>query len=40
MQNFCGNYAGNLWTETDSCNQLASSCEAYVANHPEAYSEA
>ncbi|KXJ95399.1 concanavalin A-like lectin/glucanase domain-containing protein [Microdochium bolleyi] len=38
--NFCGNYAGNLWTETDTCNQLASSCEAYVAGHPEAYTEA
>ncbi|KAH7035419.1 concanavalin A-like lectin/glucanase domain-containing protein [Microdochium trichocladiopsis] len=38
--NFCGNYAGGLWRETESCGKLASTCEAYVAGHPEAYTEA
>jgi len=38
--NFCGNYAGSLWRDSESCSQLASTCEAYVAKNPDAYTEA
>ncbi|KAI1779602.1 glycoside hydrolase family 16 protein [Hypoxylon cercidicola] len=38
--NFCGDYAGNLWGKADQCNQLASTCEEFVAGNPSSFSEA
>lgn len=36
---FCGDWAGNTWNQT-SCGQLAPTCEEYVSNTPEAFTEA
>ncbi|XDG07103.1 hypothetical protein ABKA04_006718 [Annulohypoxylon sp. FPYF3050] len=38
--NFCGDYAGNIWGKTDQCNQLAPTCEEFVANNPHSFQEA
>ncbi|KAI2469875.1 glycoside hydrolase family 16 protein [Annulohypoxylon bovei var. microspora] len=37
--NFCGDYAGNVWGEADQCNQLAPTCEEFVANNPDSFQE-
>ncbi|KAI1761104.1 concanavalin A-like lectin/glucanase domain-containing protein [Hypoxylon sp. FL1150] len=38
--NFCGDYAGNVWGKADQCNQLAPTCEEFVAGSPSSFSEA
>lgn len=36
---FCGSWAGAVWG-SGSCGSLASSCEAYVADNPAAFTDA
>ncbi|KXJ95544.1 family 16 glycoside hydrolase, partial [Microdochium bolleyi] len=36
----CGQWAGKVFGQDAQCAGLASSCEAYVANHPEAFASA
>lgn len=36
---FCGDWAGNTWNDTQ-CAHLAPTCEAFVSNNPNAFSEA
>lgn len=36
---FCGDWAGSVWT-SGSCASLASTCSAYVANNPAAFTNA
>ncbi|GAW14380.1 hypothetical protein ANO14919_037820 [Xylariales sp. No.14919] len=38
--NFCGAYAGNIWGVADQCNELAPTCEEYVAGNPSSFSNA
>ncbi|KAH0433604.1 mixed-linked glucanase [Colletotrichum camelliae] len=39
--NFCGDYAGNIWGQaSDTCNQVAPTCNEYVANNPTAFTSA
>ncbi|KAJ0289709.1 hypothetical protein COL940_001351 [Colletotrichum noveboracense] len=39
--NFCGDYAGNIWGQaSDTCNQVAPTCNEYVANNPSAFTSA
>ncbi|OTB03720.1 glycoside hydrolase family 16 protein [Hypoxylon sp. CI-4A] len=38
--NFCGDYAGNVWGKADRCNQLAPTCEEFVAGNPNSFQEA
>ncbi|KAI0457780.1 glycoside hydrolase family 16 protein [Xylaria acuta] len=35
--NFCGAYAGNIWGVADKCNELAPTCEEYVAGNPSSF---
>ncbi|KAI1393936.1 glycoside hydrolase family 16 protein [Hypoxylon trugodes] len=35
--NFCGDYADNIWGKADQCNQLAPTCEEYVASNPDSF---
>ncbi|TRX93114.1 hypothetical protein FHL15_005982 [Xylaria flabelliformis] len=35
--NFCGAYAGNIWGVADRCNELAPTCEEYVARNPSSF---
>ncbi|RMZ90832.1 hypothetical protein DV736_g1915, partial [Chaetothyriales sp. CBS 134916] len=37
---FCGDWAGEVWNETQSCMALAPTCEEYVTNNPQAFAEA
>jgi len=37
---FCGDWAGNVWQYYPACAPLASSCNAYVANNPSAFTQA
>lgn len=37
---FCGDWAGNTWSSDDTCAPLASTCDDYVQNNPEAFKEA
>ncbi|RMZ83979.1 hypothetical protein DV737_g1281, partial [Chaetothyriales sp. CBS 132003] len=37
---FCGDWAGEVWNETQSCMALAPTCEDYVTNNPQAFAEA
>ncbi|KAL8932952.1 MAG: hypothetical protein Q9216_006597 [Gyalolechia sp. 2 TL-2023] len=37
---FCGDWAGAVWATDSTCSALASSCQDYVQNHPEAFAEA
>ena len=36
----CGDWAGNVWGNYDTCSAKANSCEEYVMNKPEAFTEA
>lgn len=36
---FCGDWAGNTWSSS-SCSSLAPTCEQYVAQNPQAFTEA
>ncbi|KAI0470160.1 glycoside hydrolase family 16 protein [Xylaria cf. heliscus] len=38
--NLCGAYAGNIWGFADECNELAPTCEEYVAGNPESFANA
>ncbi|WDK11674.1 mixed-linked glucanase [Colletotrichum graminicola] len=39
--NFCGDYAATIWgSDGDTCNQRAPTCVEYVANNPDAFSNA
>ncbi|KAI2623511.1 glycoside hydrolase family 16 protein [Hypomontagnella submonticulosa] len=35
--NFCGDYAGNIWGKADQCDQLAPTCEEFVAGSPGSF---
>ncbi|KAH8197118.1 hypothetical protein TruAng_008723 [Truncatella angustata] len=35
--NFCGDYAGNLWNQSDCALTRGSSCTAFVASNPQAF---
>ncbi|KAI0447807.1 glycoside hydrolase family 16 protein [Xylaria telfairii] len=35
--NFCGAYAGNVWGLADKCNELAPTCEEFVAGNPSSF---
>lgn len=37
---FCGDWAGNVWGQSATCSSKASSCQDYVANNPEAFTDA
>ncbi|RMZ79645.1 hypothetical protein DV738_g3139, partial [Chaetothyriales sp. CBS 135597] len=37
---FCGDWAGQVWNETEGCRALAPTCEDYVTNNPQAFTEA
>lgn len=37
---FCGDWAGKVWDLNPECSALASTCDQYVANNPEAFSNA
>ena len=36
---FCGEWAGKVWGESESCSKLAGTCEEYVTGHPEAFED-
>ncbi|KPM44329.1 hypothetical protein AK830_g2144 [Neonectria ditissima] len=38
--NFCGDYGDATWKNYETCTKLADSCDAYVANNPEAFKNA
>ncbi|KKO99151.1 hypothetical protein THAR02_08742 [Trichoderma harzianum] len=38
--NFCGDYGDAVWGRTDQCDQFAPTCDEYVANNPEAFTNA
>lgn len=38
--NFCGDYGNAVWGKTDTCNQFAPTCAEYVAQNPEAFTNA
>ncbi|KAJ2979650.1 hypothetical protein NUW58_g7148 [Xylaria curta] len=38
--NFCGEYAGKIWGVTDQCDELAPTCEEYVARNPSSFNNA
>jgi hypothetical protein len=37
---FCGQWAGPAWSSSPQCAALAPSCEEYVSNNPQAFTEA
>ncbi|KXT07626.1 hypothetical protein AC578_10124 [Pseudocercospora eumusae] len=37
---FCGDWAGNAWSDDAQCSGLADTCSTYVENNPNAFSEA
>jgi Glycosyl hydrolases family 16 len=37
---FCGDWAGKVWNTSPTCSKLASTCEAYVSNNPDAFKTA
>ncbi|KAI1264204.1 glycoside hydrolase family 16 protein [Xylariaceae sp. FL1019] len=38
--NFCGVYAGQIWGDADRCDELAPTCEEYVAGNPSVFNNA
>ncbi|KAI0160412.1 glycoside hydrolase family 16 protein [Xylariaceae sp. FL1272] len=38
--NFCGAYAGSIWGDADRCDELAPTCEEYVAGNPSVFKNA
>ncbi|KAI4160379.1 MAG: hypothetical protein LQ342_005790 [Letrouitia transgressa] len=36
---FCGDWAGEVFSQDSTCSAVASSCQDYVQNHPEAFAE-
>lgn len=37
---FCGDWAGSVWSQSNTCSALAPTCEDYVQNNPGAFAEA
>ncbi len=37
---FCGDWAGNVWSQNTQCVALATTCDAYVGANPSAFSQA
>jgi len=37
---FCGQWAGKVWSDSETCSALGDSCDAYVGENPEAFSDA
>ena len=37
---FCGDWAGQAWSSDSQCSSKASTCEDYVQNNPDGFSEA
>lgn len=37
---FCGDWAGAVWAQDQTCSALASTCQDYVGQNPEAFAEA
>jgi hypothetical protein len=37
---FCGDWAGRVWSSDETCSALAAKCEDFVGAHPEAFSQA
>ena len=37
---FCGDWAGNVWSQDSTCSHLAPTCQQYVQNNPRAFQEA
>ncbi|KAK0703777.1 endo-1,3(4)-beta-glucanase-like protein [Lasiosphaeria miniovina] len=37
---FCGDWAGKVWAQDDTCSALAPSCSAYVGSSPSAFANA
>ncbi|EOO02045.1 putative glycoside hydrolase family 16 protein [Phaeoacremonium minimum UCRPA7] len=37
---FCGDWAGQVWSQDATCSSLAATCNDYVANNPRAFVEA
>ncbi len=37
---FCGDWAGNVWSQDSTCSALAPTCQAYVQNNPDAFQDA
>ena len=37
---FCGDWAGNVWSSDGTCSALASTCQDYVQNNPNAFQDA
>lgn len=37
---FCGDWAGSVWSSDSTCSALSGSCTDYVANNPQAFSNA
>jgi hypothetical protein len=38
--NFCGDWAGNVWSADSTCRAKAADCKTYVAKNPTAYNSA
>ncbi|OAA32150.1 glycoside hydrolase family 16 protein [Moelleriella libera RCEF 2490] len=38
--NFCGDWGNAIWGKTDGCGKFAPTCPEYVANNPQAFSNA
>lgn len=38
--NFCGDYGDATWASSDTCSSFAPTCSDYVANNPEAFTNA
>jgi hypothetical protein len=34
---FCGDWAGSVWSNDQTCSKLATTCEEYVAGNPGAF---
>ncbi|CAD6965213.1 unnamed protein product [Tilletia laevis] len=37
---FCGDWAGQVWSQTPECSSLAPTCDEYVRNNPHAFENA
>ncbi|KAK4691008.1 hypothetical protein P7C71_g5904, partial [Lecanoromycetidae sp. Uapishka_2] len=37
---FCGDWAGSVWSQDATCSSKAATCQDYVMNNPEAFTEA
>jgi hypothetical protein len=37
---FCGDWAGKVWDQDESCTAVAPTCEEFVGSNPQAFVEA